>query len=208
MQPMRDFAQLQRHFLDQIQGRDELIRPLVLLEEGTPMHRAQETHTHPDTVRTFTRRFRRQGMPGLFPKNMEVIAPQRARKVPEAVIQEIARLKALSSGFQYRELVRIIYGTFGSRLAVNTVKKLWQHSLPATQGELALGDYHSDPDRYHARVQVMKLYSQGWNKLSISHVLHVSRPTVNRWIARFEAEHFAGLVDKSRAPKAPARKVW
>jgi hypothetical protein len=208
MEPMRDFAQLQLHFLDQIQWRYELIRPLVLLEEGTPMQRAQETHTHPDTVRTFTRRFRRQGMPGLFPKNMEVIAPQRARKVPEAVIQEIARLKALYSGFQYRELVRIIYCKFGSRLAVNTVKKLWQHSLPATQGELALGDYHSYPDRYHARVQVIKLYYQGWNKLSISHVLHVSRPTVDRWIARFEAEHFAGLVDKSRAPKAPARKVW
>jgi hypothetical protein len=36
----------------------------------------------------------------------------------------------------------------------------------------------------------------------------VSRPTVDRWIHRFEAEHFAGLVDKSCAPKVPARKVW
>src|SRR5207247_2879162 len=36
----------------------------------------------------------------------------------------------------------------------------------------------------------------------------VSRPTIDRWIHRFEAEHFAGLVDKSFAPKAPARKVW
>jgi transposase InsO family protein len=27
-------------------------------------------------------------------------------------------------------------------------------------------------------------------------------------MARFEAEHFAGLVDQSSAPKAPARKVW
>jgi transposase InsO family protein len=31
---------------------------------------------------------------------------------------------------------------------------------------------------------------------------------VNAWIHRFEAEHFAGLVDKSRAPKAPVRKIW
>jgi transposase InsO family protein len=38
--------------------------------------------------------------------------------------------------------------------------------------------------------------------------LHVSRPTIDRCIARFEAEHFAGLVDQSCAPKAPARKVW
>ena len=56
-----DFAQLELHFVDQMQWRYELIRPLVLLAEGTPTQRAVETHTHPDTVRTFTRRFRAQG---------------------------------------------------------------------------------------------------------------------------------------------------
>ena len=40
-------------FVDQIQWRYELIRPLVLLAEGTPTQRAEETHTHPDTVRTY-----------------------------------------------------------------------------------------------------------------------------------------------------------
>jgi transposase InsO family protein len=44
--------------------------------------------------------------------------------------------------------------------------------------------------------------------VSISRFVHVSRPTVDAWIQRFETEHFAGLVDRSRAPKAPARKVW
>jgi transposase InsO family protein len=44
--------------------------------------------------------------------------------------------------------------------------------------------------------------------VSISRFLHVSRPTVDAWIQRFETEQFAGLVDRSRAPKAPARKVW
>jgi Homeodomain-like domain len=78
---------------------------------------------------------------------------------------------------------------------------------PAVQGELALGDYHGQKDRYQARVQVIKLYYQGWHKLSISRVLRVSRPTVDRWIHRFEAEHFAGLVDQSCAPKVPARKM-
>jgi Winged helix-turn helix len=55
---------------------------------------------------------------------------------------------------------------------------------------------------------VIKLYAQGWEKISISRCLHVSRPTVDAWIKRFETEHFAGLLDKSSAPKAPARKVW
>jgi transposase InsO family protein len=38
--------------------------------------------------------------------------------------------------------------------------------------------------------------------------LQVSRPTIDAWIKRFETAHFAGLLDKGRAPKAPARKVW
>jgi hypothetical protein len=89
-----------------------------------------------------------------------------------------------------------------------TIKKLWQQSPGAVQEALALGDYHRYPERYEARVQVIKLCAHGWTKRSISHVLQVSRPTIDRWIHRFEAEHFAGLADKSRAPKTPARKVW
>lgn len=49
--------------------------------------------------------------------------------------------------------------------------------------------------------------NRGWAKVSISRFLQVSRPTVDAWIRRFEAEHFAGLVDKKRGPKSP-RKVW
>ena len=45
-------------------------------------------------------------------------------------------------------------------------------------------------------------------KAAFSRFLQVSRPTVDAWIRRFEAEHFAGLMDKSPAPHAPARKVW
>jgi leucine-zipper of insertion element IS481 len=47
-----------------------------------------------------------------------------------------------------------------------------------------------------------------YEKVSISRFWHVSRPTVDGWIRRFETEHFAGLMDKSSAPHAPARKVW
>jgi hypothetical protein len=208
VEPARDFAQLQLQFVDQIQWRYELIRPLVLFAEGTPTQRAEDTHTHPDTVRTFLRRFRQEGMLGLLPTDIEVAPRPRASRVPEAVRQEIARLKALHNDFQYREIVRIIFYKCGYRLHPKTAKRLWQQSQPAIQEELALGDYHSQGDRYQARLQVIKLYYQGWTKRSISRVCHVSRPTIDRWIHRFEAEHFAGLVDKSFAPKAPARKVW
>lgn len=208
MEPLRDFAQLQLRFVDQIQWRYELIRPLVLFEGGTAARRAQETHTHPQTVRKLTRRFAQQGMLGLLPDNLAVISPGRARQVPEAVIEEIARLKALYAGLHYREVARIVLYKVGYRVDDKTVKILWWQSSPAAQGELTLGDYHSHPDPYHARVEVIKLYYQGWNKRSISRFLHISPSTVHLWIARFEAEHFAGLVDHSRAPQAPARKVW
>ena len=67
-----EFAQLQLDFVDSIQWRDEVIRPLVLLADRTATQRAQETHTHPETVRQFTRRFRQQGMLGLLPGDVEV----------------------------------------------------------------------------------------------------------------------------------------
>jgi transposase InsO family protein len=207
MEPMRDFAQLQLHFVDQIQWRYELIRPLVLLEEGTSTQRAEETHTHPDTVRTFTRRFRNEGMLGLVPNDIEIMRRGRAKRVPEAVRQAIHRLKTLYAGFHDRELARIVFCTLGYRIDHKTVKQLWYQSpLPMSQ-QLELWDYHTHPNRSQARLQVIKLYYQGWHKVSISRFLHISRPTVDRWIARFEEDHVAELVDHKPGPKSP-RKVW
>ena len=113
--------------------------PFVLFAEGTPTQRAEDTHTHPDTVRTFPRRFRQEGMLGLLPTDIEVAPRPRASRVPEAVRQEIARLKALHNDFQYREIVRIIFYKCGYRLHPKTAKRLWQQSQPAIQAELALG---------------------------------------------------------------------
>jgi hypothetical protein len=103
-----------------------------------------------------------------------------------------------SHTLQYQELVRIVLCKHQYRMTDKTAKRLWQQSPPAPQGALPLGDYHSYPERSEARLEVLKLYVQGWNKLSISRVLPVSRPTVDRWIRRFEDEQLAGLVDRPR----------
>jgi hypothetical protein len=132
----------------------------------------------------------------------------RASRVPEAVREAMARLKALDEGFHYRERARIVFCTFGIRMGDKTVKKLWPESPGHTPQPLERVDYHTPPARYQARLHVVKRYSQGWDKVSISRVLKVSRPTVDAWIARFETEHFAGLQDKKRGPKEPPRKVW
>jgi transposase len=203
-----EFAQLQLGFMDQIQWRYEVIRPLVLFGDRTAPERAQETHTHPETVRQLRRRFRQQGMLGLLPDDVEVVPWERASLVPAAVRQEIDRLKALYPDFHYRELARIVFCKVGYPIDDKTVKKLWHQSPVPLQPQLELWDYHTHPDRYQARLQVIKLYYQGWEKVSISRFLKVSRPTINAWIERFEVEHFAGLMDKQRGPKEPPRKVW
>jgi transposase len=104
-------------------------------------------------------------------------------------------------------LARIILHKTHERIDDKTVKQLWQQSLPPVQGELPLPTYHSHPHRYQGRLAVIKLSYQGWTKRSISHFLHIARPTVERWIRRFEAEHFAGLLGHKPGPQSP-RKVW
>jgi hypothetical protein len=99
VEPTAAFAPLQLGFVDQAQWRYEVIRPLVLFADRTAQHRAQETDTHPDTVRTRHRRFRQQGMTGLLPADVEVVHRRRASPVPDAVRQAIDRLKARYEGF-------------------------------------------------------------------------------------------------------------
>jgi hypothetical protein len=42
----------------------------------------------------------------------------------------------------------------------------------------------------------------------IRRVLKVSRPTVQAWITRVEAESWAGLLDTPRGPQEPPRQSW
>jgi hypothetical protein len=68
MEPMSDYAQLQLRFVDSVQRRYEVIRPIILMGDRTVAERAEETQLHPETVRDLTRRFRQQGMLGLLPE--------------------------------------------------------------------------------------------------------------------------------------------
>jgi len=208
MDSMPDFAQLQLHFVDHVQWRYEVVRPIVLVGNRTVAQRAEETHTHPETIRKLLRRFRQQGILGLFPDQTAIVTPSRGRHVPEAVVEELARLKALYDGFGYRELARILLHKLDERIDDKTIKRLWQQRPAPVQAELPLGPEHRRAGRSHVRLQAVTLYYQGWNKRSISHVLHMARPTVGRWIRRFEAKHVAGLAEKSRAPKSTTRKAW
>jgi transposase InsO family protein len=208
MDPATEFAQLQWDFVDPIQRRYEVIRPLVLFAEGTAAQRAQDTHYHPDTVRRWLHDFRQHGRLGLLPAALQVEQRRRGPSVSEAVRQEIDRLKALYGGFHARELVRILFLTLGERIDHKTAQRLWRDSPVVPQERLPLRTVASSTDTYQMRLQVIQLYYQGWDKVSISRFLHLARTTIDRWIARFEAEPLAGLVDHKRGPKGSSRKVW
>jgi hypothetical protein len=160
-----------------------------VIPRSAPFVQTHPTGSHPETVRKFTRRFEQQGLLGLLPEAVALIPKGPTLRVPPEVLEEIGRLKALYEGLQYQELVRIVLCTCGYQMTDKTAKRLWQQSPAAPQGALPLGDYHSYPDRAEARLEVLQRYAQGGNKLSISRVLHVSRPTVDRWMQRFEEEH-------------------
>jgi len=131
----QEFAQLQLQFVDQLQQRYEVIRPLILFEDRTATQRAQETQLHPETVRTLARRFHQQGMLGLLPADHAVVPQGRARRVPDTVRQEIDRLKGLYAGFHYRELARIVFCKLGESIDHKTVKQLWEQSPVVAQAE-------------------------------------------------------------------------
>jgi transposase len=99
LEPRPNYAQLQLHFVDSVQRRYEVIRPIVLIGDRTAAQRAEETHLHPETIRDWTRRFRQHGMLGLFPEQTEIITPSRGKAVSDKVLEELARLQALYDGF-------------------------------------------------------------------------------------------------------------
>ncbi|MGC1953018.1 MAG: DDE-type integrase/transposase/recombinase [Gammaproteobacteria bacterium] len=216
MLPLSDLDEPQLPFDDPTQHRYEIIRPVVVIRDRTATERAQEVGMHPETVGDFKRRFEQQGMLGLLPDTVEVVPARRRRRVPDEVVEELQRLKGLYDGFGYRELARIVLYKVNYRISHSTVQRLWPDLSPPPPKQLPLLDYHSYPERAQARLEVIQLYCQGWRKTSISRFLQVSRPTINEWIGRFEADDLASLdaddlaslEDGSHAPKTTRRKVW
>ena len=76
---------------------------------------------------------------------------------PDAVRQEVDRLKTLYGGFHYRELARILSWKFRTRINDKTAKQLWQRSPVGPQALLPLQTYHTAADRSQARLQVILL---------------------------------------------------
>ncbi len=59
---------------------------------------------------------------------------------------------------------------------------------------------------FEGRMLVVRRYRSGWKQAHIASAMGCSRRCVGKWIARFEAEGEAGLVDRSSRPRrSPSR---
>lgn len=159
------FSQLRLALDDPVQARYEVARPLLLGQPLSAAERARQTHTHAQTVRSYVRRFQREGMRGLFQSGLFDAQPDvvpRCGMTSEAVRLEVLRLKTLYPPLHLREIANILYATLGARVDYKTVQRILQRHPVATQQRLPLARFRDATDPYAARVEVVKLYYQGW----------------------------------------------
>ena len=119
----------------------------ALVCRSYPQAARRGNQTHIETVRDLLRRFHRQGLRGLVPDDVAIVPKGKTTRVPQAVVDELARLKALYAGFQYRELARIILQSGLPPAPPDRQKALGGQSRGRAR-ELALGAYHSHAEPY------------------------------------------------------------
>jgi transposase len=197
------FPELCKRFTDEVQNRYEASRSMILYQVSA-VQRARETGLHPQTLRDYARRFRRDGMLGLFDERDLV---NKGLTVADTIREQVRHLKTLYPPLHHREIANIVYARLGVRVDHKTVKNILKaHPVPV-QPRLPFPKFRDFKDPYQARVEVVKLYYQGWNIKSISGFVGVSRKHIYTLLERFEEEAFVGLIERSHAPHHPPRKL-
>lgn len=156
------FSQLRLVLTDEVQERYEVARPLLLQQPVTAAQRSRETGTNARTIRRYVRRFAREGMRGLFDERALIV---RGHSVPDEVRFEVIRLKTLYPPLHLREISNILFARLGCRIDHKTVSQILRSSGVLDQQRLPLTvtRFHDHSDPKTARLEVIKLYYQGWN---------------------------------------------
>ncbi|MDP9364093.1 MAG: helix-turn-helix domain-containing protein, partial [Chloroflexota bacterium] len=202
--PTDDWQQLRLRVRFPEQETYELLRPIVLF--GQPAaERAQATGVSDRTLDRTADRFDAEGMASLFPTRAR--ADWDRRRVPAELRHRILALKAEHPPFRAHEIAAICRRRDDCRVSHKTVQRvLAEEPLPSLPRR-RYPPYAQIPDAAHRRLAIVHLYFEGWNVASIAGYLETTRTRVYETLHRFFAEDFAGLPDKSHAPKQPARKV-
>jgi transposase/transposase InsO family protein len=163
------------------------------------------------TVCRWLRKFREEGMPGLFPATEYPREPQ----TPERVIVTLLIYKGQAPSASQRELARVLNATTGQSIHHETVKALLERYPLWRYPEFQhLIRYPAPTDPQLLRLEMVKLQRQGWTEKRIAQLLCCSRNTVMKWLRRARVAELRPcddrqpwLIDLSRAPIHPPRKV-
>ena len=60
---------------------------------------------------------------------------------------------------------------------------------------------------FHGRKLIVERWLAGWRQAHIAAAMGISRKCVRTWIARFQAEGVAGLIDRSSRPHTSPRRT-
>lgn len=209
-EPTHDWNEIRPLLKDPAQFQYEVIRPVILFGQ-TPKERAAETGVPRSTIYYRSNLFDQAGMASLFPAAPPLPVPEQKkldqRTLPPPMRQAIVDVHAEHPALSLREIASICYARFGRRPSPRTIKMVLATGPKPKITTRRYPRYADIPDPVQRRKAILRLHFEGWNKKSIADYLDVSRQTVHTVLKRFAQEHFAGLPDKSSAPRSPHRKV-
>lgn len=150
-------------------------------------------------------------MRGLFPANQISRQPY----TPEKVIVSLVFYKTCVRSISDRELARVMQNIHHVSLHHETVKALLERYFFWRHDEFnRLVTYPIPADQVEKRLEIVKLYRQGWSETTVAKLLKVTRKTVQKWVRRSRQTPTATLdrtdwlFDLSHAPHKPRRKVY
>lgn len=209
-EPTHDWQQLRPLLKDPAQFHYEVIRPVVLFGQ-TPKERAAETGVPRSTIYYHANLFDQAGMAALFPAAPPPPVPAQNKRdqrlLPPNVRQAIVDVHAEYPALSLREIASICYARFNRRPSPRTIKMVLADGPKPHVKARRYPPYAEIPDPIQRRKAILWLHFEGWNKKSIAGYLQLSRPTVHAVLKRFAEEQFAGLPDRSSAPRSSNRKV-
>jgi transposase len=201
-----DWQKIQQYTLWPEQKVYELLRPVVLFNEGAG-ERARETGEAERSVRRRAAPLEEHGMASLFTQAPPDHSEEKSRGLPPDMRHLIVDLKAEHPGFRPNEIATICFLRFGRRPSPHTVQRvLADGPLPCIPAR-RFPPYTQIAEPFERRKVVIPLHAEGWSGSTIAAYMQTTRDTIYDIRHRFATEGYAGLDDKSRAPHNPARKV-
>ena len=208
-EPTHDWQKIRPLLKDPAQLTYEIIRPVILWGVQAS-ERAAETGMPRSTIYYRANLFDQVGMASLLPAELPPPVPEQKkldqRTLPPPMRQAIVDVHAAYPPLSLREIATICYVRFGRRPSPRTIKLVLANG-PKPSINARHTRYADIPNPVQRRKAILELHFEGWNKKSIAGYLDVSRQTVHTVLKRFAEEQFAGLPDRSSAPKSPSRKV-